>query len=224
MSAPTTEFSNHVSWVEAPVDPMVPTTCPQDDAAKVAIVTLHDGGFAPRRILEAPNLAAVASDGALERSFRVKRDWGASLLSGHLAAALGTGGFHRVNVSRLVMDFNRFPGSTPYGASHLDKLAISGYLARDLNHTDKRWILEEFYDPISTQMDEVISDKRARKYWDLAQIAELNGDWNGVVMNVQFALTYEKENPILKQKLEAAKVKMREKNKKDKNPYKIKIV
>jgi len=72
--------------------------------------------------------------------------------------------------------------------------------------------------------DEVISDKRARKYWDLAQIAELNGDWNGVVMNVQFALTYEKENPILKQKLEAAKVKMREKNKKDKNPYKIKIV
>ena len=159
MSAPTTEFSNHVSWVEAPVDPMVPTTCPQDDAAKVAIVTLHDGGFAPRRILEAPNLAAVASDGALERSFRVKRDWGASLLSGHLAAALGTGGFHRVNVSRLVMDFNRFPGSTPYGASHLDKLAISGYLARDLNHTDKRWILEEFYDPISTQMDEVISDK-----------------------------------------------------------------
>ena len=48
---------------------------------------------------------------------------GASLLCGHLAEALGTGGFHRVDVSRLVMDFNRFPGSTPPRAPHLGKLA-----------------------------------------------------------------------------------------------------
>ncbi len=72
--------------------------------------------------------------------------------------------------------------------------------------------------------DSVVSDKRARKYWDLAQIAEQNEDWNGVVMNVQFALTYERDNQILKDKLATAKVKMKEKNAKDKNPYKIKII
>ena len=72
--------------------------------------------------------------------------------------------------------------------------------------------------------DSVVSDKRARKYWDLAQIAEGNDDWNGVVMNIGFALSYEADNQILKDKLAAAKVKMKEKNAKDKNPYKIKIV
>jgi DnaJ-class molecular chaperone len=73
-------------------------------------------------------------------------------------------------------------------------------------------------------VDDTVADKRARKYWDLAQIAEMNEDWNGVVMNIGFALTYEKDNVILKEKLAEAKVKMRDKNKKDKNPYKIKII
>ncbi|MEE2828069.1 MAG: DnaJ domain-containing protein [Myxococcota bacterium] len=72
--------------------------------------------------------------------------------------------------------------------------------------------------------DEVVSDKRARKYWDLAQIAESNQDWNGVVMNIQFALNYDPDNVLLKQKVADAKIKMRTKNKKNKNPYKIKIV
>jgi curved DNA-binding protein CbpA len=72
--------------------------------------------------------------------------------------------------------------------------------------------------------DEIVTDKKAKKYWELAQIAEMNEDWNGVVMNLQFALTYEKENPILKDKLANAKVKMSEKKKKNQNPYKIKIV
>lgn len=72
--------------------------------------------------------------------------------------------------------------------------------------------------------DEVVSDQRARKYWDLAQIAEFNEDWNGVVMNLQFAMSYEADNPILKERLAAAKTKMDRKRKKSANPYKIKIV
>ena len=72
--------------------------------------------------------------------------------------------------------------------------------------------------------DEVVGDKRARKYWDLAQIAEFNEDWNGVVMNLQFAMSYEADNPILQGKLQNAKDKMAEKKKKNANPYKIKIV
>ena len=72
--------------------------------------------------------------------------------------------------------------------------------------------------------DEVVRDKKAMKYWELAQIAELNEDWHGVVMNLQFALNYEKGNPVLKSKLKHAKVHLDDKKKKNKNPYKIKIV
>jgi hypothetical protein len=156
----TTEFDSYVSWVRAQQADDVPVNCPVEDAAHVAIVTLHDGSFVPQRILDAPRLGGVVENGELERSFEVKRDWGASLVSGHLAAALGTGGYHRVDVSRLVMDFNRFPGSTPRNVSHLDKLAISGYLARDLDYVDKRWILDTLYDGVSGAMDAVISDKQ----------------------------------------------------------------
>ncbi|MGB0590067.1 MAG: hypothetical protein ACPGU1_10345 [Myxococcota bacterium] len=160
MSRWTTEFDSYVSWIASKAPDDVPVSCPADDAASVAIVTLHDGAYVPQRILDAPRLREVVDKGELERSFDVKRDWGASLVSGHLAAALGTGGFHRVDVSRLVMDFNRFPGSTPRNASHMDKFAISGYLARDLDYVDKRWVLDTLYDGVSGEMDRVISDKQ----------------------------------------------------------------
>ena len=159
MSGWTTEFDSYVSWVESHAPDEVAVCCPEGDRDRVAVVTLHDGSYVPQRILDAPKLSEVVDDGTLARSFAVKRDWGASLLSGHLASALGTGGFHRLDVSRLVMDFNRFPGSTPRNASHLDKLAISGYLARDLDYIDKRWILDTLYDGVSGQMDAAISRK-----------------------------------------------------------------
>ncbi len=69
----------------------------------------------------------------------------------------------------------------------------------------------------------VVSDKNAIKYWDLAQIATMNKDWNGVVMNLQFALNYEANNPVLKEKLAEAKEKLAQKKEREKNPYKIKI-
>lgn len=160
MSRWTTEFDNYVSWVPASAPQGEQPVCEARDAAELAIVTLHDGAYMPQRLLDAPTVNSVAQDGTLERSFEVKRDWGASLVSGYLASALGTGGFHRVEISRLVMDFNRFPGSTPKGADHLDKLAISGYLARDLDYIDKRWILDTLYDGVSGDMDAVISGKQ----------------------------------------------------------------
>jgi len=75
----------------------------------------------------------------------------------------------------------------------------------------------------SEDADDIVSDKKAKKYWDLAKIATMNEDWNGVVMNIQFALTYE-DNPILRERLAIAKKNMNEAKSKDINPYKIKIV
>jgi curved DNA-binding protein CbpA len=72
--------------------------------------------------------------------------------------------------------------------------------------------------------DDMVADKRARKYWDLAQIAWNNEDWNGVVMNLQFAQSFEKENPNIKKRLADAKQRLEDKKKKNLNPYKIKIV
>ena len=69
----------------------------------------------------------------------------------------------------------------------------------------------------------VVNDKNAIKYWGLAEIATMNKDWNGVVMNLQFALNYEPKNPILKERLEEAKASLATKKAKEKNPYKIKI-
>jgi DnaJ-class molecular chaperone len=71
--------------------------------------------------------------------------------------------------------------------------------------------------------EDFVKDKKARKYWELAKISIMNEDWNGVVMNLQFSLTYE-EHPILRQKLDDAKIKMAEAKSKDHNPYKIRIV
>lgn len=76
----------------------------------------------------------------------------------------------------------------------------------------------------AAESDEVVKDKKARKYWDLALIAELNGDWNGVVMNLQFVLSFEKDNVIVQERLRRARHEMDEKKRKNANPYKIKIV
>ena len=70
----------------------------------------------------------------------------------------------------------------------------------------------------------VVSEKNAIKYWDLAQIATMNKDWNGVVMNLQFALNYEANNPVLKERLAEAKEKLAEKKDREKNPYEIKTL
>ena len=75
-----------------------------------------------------------------------------------------------------------------------------------------------------SEVDGAVSDQRARKYYELALIARTNEDWNGVVMNIQFAMNYEKDNPVLRAELERARELLADKKKKAANPYKIKIV
>ena len=104
------------------------------------------------------------------------------------------------------------------------KLGVMGQQAPNLtgsHRTVDKAALERERD---ADPESLVSDKRARKYWDLAVIARQNEDWNGVVMNVQFAMNYEKDNPHLQKELDRARVLMAEKKKKNQNPYKIKIV
>ena len=148
-----------VSWVPVTLDDALPAACPERFRPRISVVVLHDGEYFPRRLAENPSLSSIVSSGELRHSFRTKRDWGASLVAESLSGVLGLGGYHRVNVARVAVDFNRFPGSTPRYAEHLNKLAISGYLARDLGHADKRWMLETLYDGLSGQIEQAISGR-----------------------------------------------------------------
>ncbi len=96
-----------------------------------------------------------------------------------------------------------------------------GQQARKVWHVGKAALEKE---KAALDSEEVVEDKRARKYFDLAQIAMMNQDWNGVAMNLQFAMTYEKDNPILEEQLARAKREIDKKKKEEINPYKIKIV
>lgn len=105
------------------------------------------------------------------------------------------------------------------------KLGVMGKQAASLTGSQRsvdKAALERERD--RSEADSVVTDKRARKYYDLALIAKSNEDWNGVVMNVQFAMNYEKDNPHLQKELQRARGFMDEKKKKNQNPYKIKIV
>ncbi len=96
-----------------------------------------------------------------------------------------------------------------------------GKASRKVGHVGKADLEKE---KAALDSEELVEDKRARKYFDLAQIAMMNRDWNGVVMNLQFAMTYEKGNPVIEDQLAKAKAELEKKKQQEINPYKIKIV
>ncbi len=96
-----------------------------------------------------------------------------------------------------------------------------GKMARKTGHVGKADLEKE---KASLDSEDLVGDKRARKYFDLAQIAMMNRDWNGVVMNLQFAMTYEKDNPVIEEQLATARAELEKKKQQEINPYKIKIV
>jgi len=123
---------------------------------QIAVVTLHDGDHLPEHLLASPGVARLAESSSLTAEFNNMRDWGADLVAHHLASALGLSGHQHVNTARLLVDFNRFPGSTPPEAGHLDRRAIHGSLAEVLDHAQKRQVLADHYDAVSDAMDAVI--------------------------------------------------------------------
>ena len=67
--------------------------------------------------------------------------------------------------------------------------------------------------------------EKGQKYWLLALQQWRDGDYNGCTMNIQFALNFEKDNEIFKEWLDRSKKKAQESDsKKEKNPYKLRLV
>lgn len=154
----TTRVTAPLRRVSVPLEETPASALSSEYQPQVGLLVLHDGTGIPQRVLGAPGLAAQLEDGRFARDFCRERDWGASLVASHVARALGIDGYHRVEVARVAMDFNRFPGVSPPDAPHEEALAIPSRLG-GLSHSMKRWILEELYDPVSDAMDEAIADK-----------------------------------------------------------------
>lgn len=138
------------------------TLLPEQWRDQVVIDTLHDGELIPAEIARSPRVAPLLTDGSMYEDCSLRRDWGANMVATELAAALGLDGHLSVNVARAVMDFNRFPGSSPPETPHTRRFAISGRLAEVLSHSEKRHILETYYDAVSVGMERAIEGAKIK--------------------------------------------------------------
>ena len=68
------------------------------------------------------------------------------------------------------------------------------------------------------------SHPKAEKYWHMALKDWDDKNFKGCVMNIQFALTFEPENEVMKEWLAKAKGVSSKKSAETKNPYKLRIV
>lgn len=124
---------------------------------KVTIDVVHDGANVPARFMK-PDL----SPDEVAEAFFLERDWGACQIASSLASALHLPGYWRINIARALLDFNRFPGITPRFADHMNRFAINQPFADALSHEDKRALLEDYYDVISTETESAIRGRAVK--------------------------------------------------------------
>ncbi len=153
----STEPRDTFEWTPVEADGV--GLCPAEYRSQLAIDTVHDGQVIPAELLASPRVQPLRDEGLLWKHFVIERDWGANVVASYLSKALGLSGFSHVTPARVVMDFNRFPGSSSPDATPLDRLAIIHPLARVLDHREKRAILRHSYDTISEEMEASIRGK-----------------------------------------------------------------
>ncbi len=68
---------------------------------------------------------------------------------------------------------------------------------------------------------EICQTRQGRRYYDLAMTAQRNGDFNGMAMNLHFALSFERGNAVIEEQLAEAKAVLEEK--KAKQAFKVRL-
>lgn len=131
-----------------------------DDEVKplVIIDVIHDGHWLPEEFLVDSEGRAIELEDIAPDYIR-ERDWGASQVAARLAQKLGLTSYARVNVARVLLDFARFPGSTPSDADHLHRFAINYPFSHLLSYRQKKLVLEEYYDGISDAFDSFLEGR-----------------------------------------------------------------
>jgi hypothetical protein len=127
--------------------------------SRLFVLTVHDGDVIPRRFREHADGSPIVPLETLERAHVRERDWGANLVAHELARALGLPCYGRVRIARVLLDFNRFPGSTPPATRDpLERLSINPPFTEALSHPQKMDLLD-VYDRISDAMETCFRDK-----------------------------------------------------------------
>ena len=134
------------------------TNVPDNLKPRIVVDTVHDGNFIPPELMRTSRITRLQDDKSLWEHYVIERDWGANLVAEKLVSFLGIEQYYRVNLARVVMDFNRFPGSSMTGASSLERLAINPPFSEMLSHEEKYRVLRTYYDEISKQMESVIAN------------------------------------------------------------------
>jgi hypothetical protein len=122
----------------------------------ITIDSVHDGWIIPRRFVAGLDEDELAE---IDRIHVRERDWGAHWIARELAARLGVARCQRVTVARALLDFNRFPGSTPPGVDFINRLAINEPFSSRLSHALKFDLMANYYDRISHAMDGAVDGR-----------------------------------------------------------------
>ncbi|MCA9635590.1 MAG: N-formylglutamate amidohydrolase [Myxococcales bacterium] len=164
---------------------------------RVTVFAVHDGEAIPRRFRYRADGSPIVDPRELERHFIEARDWGANVVAGELAAALGIPSYLTCRVARVLLDFNRFPGSTP-SDSHdpLEALAIGPLFARALDHHQKTDLLESFYDPISSAIEASLKESLIGLAIHTYDEAHQSKTKRAHVSIISLALSYQRDNRL----------------------------
>lgn len=135
------------------------TPLPEEFRGRVMVDVIHDGNNIPEEFLRDDDGCSFDLGDKLNHHFFVERDWGAELVAACLSSALHLEGYHRINLARALLDFARFPGSTPKAADFMSRFAINYPFSKYLSYQQKMKVLENHYDAISDYMDGIIRDK-----------------------------------------------------------------
>ena len=129
------------------------------------------------------------------REYIREKDWGANQVAHALARELGVGKYTRVNIARVFLDYGRFPGDSPYGAGHLDRMAISGLCTRFFNHEQKTNLLT-YFDTVSDAYEQAVVDAKLKIGVHTYDAHNIEGTQRPMVSLVYRTLSYENERRL----------------------------
>ena len=152
----TTEGRELLEWIDVEGPALAPM--PPRYQGRVMVHVIHDGDVIPETFLWDRDGKRIPEEIFLGRHV-AERDWGAGLVAGEIARAMGLGGYNSVSIARVLMDFGRFPGSTAGTIGHLLRYAINHPFSELLDHRQKRLLLADWYDALSRAFDSRVRGK-----------------------------------------------------------------
>jgi hypothetical protein len=179
-----------------PVKPVeLGITCPAQWRERVMLDVSHDGACIPAEFL-VDERGRPHDEAPLLGHYERERDWGASLVAARVASCLGLEGFYRVEIARVLLDFGRLPGITRRDFGHLRRLAINYPFSALLTWRQSQRLLEEYYDAISSAIDDVVRDRLIKIALHTYDRFNPNGTERPPISVVTRALSYQSESEL----------------------------